>query len=36
MRSPPGWEIQPWVDLLVGPLGHLQAVLPWFLLQMSN
>jgi hypothetical protein len=24
------------MDLLVEPLGHLQAVLPWLLLQMSN
>jgi hypothetical protein len=34
MRSPLGWVIQPWMDLLVEPLGHLQAVLPWLLLQM--
>jgi hypothetical protein len=36
MRSPLGWVIQPWMDSLVGPLEHLQAVLPWLLLQMSN
>jgi hypothetical protein len=32
MKSPLGWVIQPWMDLLVAPLEHLQAVLPWFLL----
>jgi hypothetical protein len=32
MRSPLEWVIQPWMDLLVAPLEHLQAVLPWFLL----
>jgi hypothetical protein len=36
MRSPLGWVIQPWVDLLVEPLGHPQDVLPWLLLQMSD
>jgi hypothetical protein len=36
MRSSLGWVIRPRVDLLVGPLGHLQAALPLFLLQMSN
>jgi hypothetical protein len=36
MRSPLGWAIQPWMDSLVEPLEHLQAVLPWLLLQMSD
>jgi hypothetical protein len=36
MRPPLGWVIQPWMDLLVEPLGHLPAVLPWLLLQRSN
>jgi hypothetical protein len=36
MRSPPGWVIQPWMDSLVAPLEHLQAILPRLLLQMSK
>jgi hypothetical protein len=35
-RSPLGQAIQPWVDLLVESLGHLQAGLPLFLQQVSN
>jgi hypothetical protein len=36
MRSPPGWVTRPWMDSPVEPLEHLQAVLPQFLLQVSN
>jgi hypothetical protein len=36
MRSPLGWVIQPWVDLLVEPPERPQDVLPWLLLQMSG
>jgi hypothetical protein len=36
MRFPLEQVAQPWVDLLVETLGHLQADPPLFLLQMPN
>jgi hypothetical protein len=36
MRSPLGWAIQPWMDLLGEPLEHQPVVLPLFLLQISS